>query len=202
MSYTPRPGSKTEAAVNFIRSQGGSALARDIAEAIDADRKNLPALFTAAIAGGLLEAWDLPNGAGYCVCGSPAPGAAAAKAKTTLEPTPAIPPAETRGEALARELQVAKAIPARRSRSMAQKPKVIAAADLPKAKKLGRTNSVPPPVTQAMRCGMFNDGTLRIEAGDAEATVRFFEENSDDAVITFTPAAAAVLIDYIRRMPS
>jgi hypothetical protein len=53
-----------------------------------------------------------------------------------------------------------------------------------------------------MRCGMFNDGSLRIEAGDSDVKVRFFEEDSNNGVFTFTPAAAAVLIDYVKGLPS
>ncbi len=69
-TYVPRPGSRTEAAINYLRAQGGAATAIDVAEAIDTERNNLPATLKAAMDNGLLEPWDLPNGKGYCLCGS------------------------------------------------------------------------------------------------------------------------------------
>lgn len=72
--YTPRPGSKTEAAVAYLRAQGGAATAIDLSDAIDSPRKNLPAQFKAAIDNRLLEACDLPAGMGYRLVGTDAPG--------------------------------------------------------------------------------------------------------------------------------
>jgi hypothetical protein len=63
--YTPRPGSKTEIAVNYLRTHGGCATAIDLCEAMDCPRKNLPAMLKAAIDHGLLEPHPLPAGAGY-----------------------------------------------------------------------------------------------------------------------------------------
>ena len=59
LEYIPRPGSKTAAALS---------------DAIDSPRKNMPAQFKAAIDRGLLEACDLPDGMGYRLVGTDAPG--------------------------------------------------------------------------------------------------------------------------------
>jgi len=83
--YTPRPGSKTEAAVAYLRANGGSATAAAICEACDTERKNLTAQFKAAIDNGLLEACDLPEGTGYRLVGTDAPGTA------RTAPKPAAP---------------------------------------------------------------------------------------------------------------
>lgn len=73
-TYIPRPGSKTEAAVDYLRAHGGAATAIDICDAIDTTRKNLPSQFKAAVERGLLEACDLPDGMGYRLVGTDAPG--------------------------------------------------------------------------------------------------------------------------------
>ena len=73
-SYTPRAGSKTEAAIAYLRAHGGAASALNLSEEIDSPRKNLPAQFKAAIDNGLLEACDLPLGMGYRLVGTEAPG--------------------------------------------------------------------------------------------------------------------------------
>lgn len=67
-NYTPRPGSKTAAAVDYLRTHGGAAKFIDIAEATDTERKNLPATLKSAIDNGLIEACDLPDGKGYRLC--------------------------------------------------------------------------------------------------------------------------------------
>lgn len=67
-NYTPRPGSKTAAAVDYLRANGGAAKFIDIAEAADTERKNLPATLKSAIDNGLIEACDLPDGKGYRLC--------------------------------------------------------------------------------------------------------------------------------------
>lgn len=75
--YTPRPGSKTAAAVDYLLAHGAAATAIDIAEACDSERKNLPACFKAAIDNGLLEVCDLPEGKGYRLRGLIGDGEAA-----------------------------------------------------------------------------------------------------------------------------
>jgi hypothetical protein len=202
--YTPRPGSKTEAAVEYLRAHGGRATAIDIAEAIDTERKNLHATFAAAIGAGLIEAWELTDGAGYALC------------EETAKPR-APAPAHDRAQNLADLVGTVAAVPARRGRSvvdgdpakakrtpraMAKRPRLP---DAPESKAAPRrVKASPPPATPSvdMRCGMFNDGSLRIEAGDSDVKVRFFEEDSNNGVFTFTPAAAAVLIDYVKGLPS
>jgi len=74
ITYIPRPGSKTETAVAYLRAHGGAATAIALSDAIDSPRKNLPAQFKAAIDNGLLEACDLPDGMGYRLVGTDAPG--------------------------------------------------------------------------------------------------------------------------------
>lgn len=188
LSYAPRPGSKTEAAVAFITGNGGEALCTEIRDAVDIDLKNQHASFSAAVDAGLLERCDLAGGAGYKIVG--------AKSSTA----PAAKPAETRAESLARELQVTKAVPARRSRSMAQKPKVIAAAELKKPKPLQkqkRKNGSPPPMAapdEPFRCGFFSDGTLRLEGCN--------QLDGTAAQVTLSTAAARVLANYLREHKS
>ncbi len=87
--YTPRPGSKTEAAVAYLRAHGGAATAIALSDAIDSPRKNLPAQFKAAIDNGLLEACDLPDGMGYRLVGTDAPGTARVPPKPTAPSTAA-----------------------------------------------------------------------------------------------------------------
>lgn len=67
-NYTPRPGSKTAAAVDYLRAHGGAAKFIDIAEAADTERKNLQATLKSAIDNGLIEACELPDGKGYRLC--------------------------------------------------------------------------------------------------------------------------------------
>jgi hypothetical protein len=74
LEYIPRPGSKTETAVAYLRAHGGAATAIDLCEAMDTSRKNLPSQFKAAIDNGLLEACALPDGMGYRLVGIDAPG--------------------------------------------------------------------------------------------------------------------------------
>lgn len=92
-TYTPRPGSKTEAAVAYLRAHGGAATAIALSDAIDSPRKNIPAQFRAAIDRGLLEACDLPEGMGYRLVGPDAPGTPRA-APETAEPRMAWPAPE------------------------------------------------------------------------------------------------------------
>lgn len=54
MTYTPRPGSKTEAAINHIREQGGWASYASILTAGKIDLRNLPALFRAPVENGMI----------------------------------------------------------------------------------------------------------------------------------------------------
>jgi hypothetical protein len=118
MTYTPRPGSKTEAAIDLIREKGGFALCTDIRDACDIDLKNIPGTFRAALDSGLLEYVETAEGMGYRLMAG------------TVAPT------ETRAETMARELQVSQVIPARKppptARSMAKKPKLKTAKELGK----------------------------------------------------------------------
>jgi hypothetical protein len=182
LTYTPRPGSKTEAAVEYLRTHGGRATAIDIAEAVDTERKNLHAIFAAAIGAGLIEGCTLPDGPGYALCG--------AGREWSAVPVPAASAAASAGSGSTAAAKPTPDTPKRRGRPQG----------VPKAEKPRRS---PPPATPSveMRCGLFNDGSLRIEAGDTDALVRFFEDGNE-TTITFTPAAAAALIDYVRRLPS
>ncbi len=76
INYIPRQGSKTEAAIDYLRANGGAVTAIQLSDAIDIERKNMPALFKAAIDKGVLEACDLPDGMGYRLVGTDAPGIA------------------------------------------------------------------------------------------------------------------------------
>lgn len=85
IEYIPRPGSKTAAAVDYLRAHGGAATTIALCDAIDTTRKNLPSQFKAAVERGLLEACDLPSGMGYRLVGTGAPG-------TPRAPKTAAPP--------------------------------------------------------------------------------------------------------------
>lgn len=100
IAYTPRPGSKTALAVEYLTAHGGAATAIDLAEALDTERKNLPATFAAAIQHGLIAVCDLPNGKGYRLRGDskgatpapvPPPAAPLAAAPTPTPSRPAAP---------------------------------------------------------------------------------------------------------------
>lgn len=73
MTYIPRAGSKTEAAVNYLRSHGGSALRTELRDECDIDINNQSATFQAAINNGLLEHVELPGGMGYRLTDGAAP---------------------------------------------------------------------------------------------------------------------------------
>lgn len=89
ITYAPKPGSKTAATVAYLRANGGAATSSAICDAIDTDRKNLPAQFAAAIAHGLLEPCHLPDGMGYRLAGTDAPGTPRTPPKISA---PTIPP--------------------------------------------------------------------------------------------------------------
>lgn len=99
-TYTPRPGSRTAAAVNYLRAHNGEATAIDIAEACDTERKNLPAQFKAALDNGLLEACYLPEGKGYRLRRlAPVEFVAEGSATVTAEPGGRVPEADGDTEA-------------------------------------------------------------------------------------------------------
>ena len=87
INYIPRPGSKTEAAVNYLRAHGGAATAVALSDAIDTARKNLAAQLKAATERGLLEPCDLPDGMGYRLVGTESPGTPRT-ARVCLAPAP------------------------------------------------------------------------------------------------------------------
>lgn len=183
-NYVPRPGSKTEAAVDYLRANGGRALAVDIAEAVDTERKNLHALFTAAIAAGLMESCDLPGGPGYGLC-SAAPAAAAA---APIKPAPAAAPqapTKRRGRP-----PVAKP---------AKPPRALIAKEIQRRKAVKRPRTAPAPApapaSSSFRCGFFSDGTLRLEGCDADMTA----VGGGYGGINLSPGAAAVLTDFLAR---
>lgn len=204
INYTPRPGSKTEAAVNYLHANGGRALAVDIAEAIDTERKNLHASFSAAIAAGLMEACELPGGAGYGLCdaapAAAAPAAAAPAAAAADKPTPAAAPAapaKRSGRSPAAKL----AKPAKAARrTQAEKE---AASKTARMKRIERSRkahelalAVPKPapasasVAGTFRCGFFSDGTLRLEGLN--------RIDGGAAEVTLSAEAAHVLTDYLK----
>lgn len=59
MNYEPKPGSKVEAALDYIRKQGGCARSKDIAQAIGVESKNVMAILGAAVDSGVLVACDV-----------------------------------------------------------------------------------------------------------------------------------------------
>lgn len=182
LNYTPRPGSKTEAAVEYLRAHGGRATAIDIAEAIDTERKNLYATFAAAIGAGLIEACELADGAGYALCGATREWAAV--------PVPAASAAvpARRGRSVV-DGDPAKA--KRTPRAMAKRPRLPDAPEPRVAPR--RVKASPPPVAtpdEPFRCGFFSDGTLRLEGCNLL--------DGQVAQVTLSTAAAKVLATYLQ----
>lgn len=221
--YTPRPGSKTEAAVNYLSAHGGAACAIDLAEAIDTERKNLPAQFKAAIDHGLIEPCDLPEGFGYRLRGADARG------------TPSEPPAKKVPSSIAATSANAgqgtgDAIPKRgRGRP------ALGHASAPKAPKKVQSLPAPPPASEeagrypipeflraaarrkasqpaaaeggepigpvtalaAFRVGEFSDGTLRLEGRHGELQVCMDADGDQYDAVTLSPAAARTLIEFL-----
>jgi hypothetical protein len=211
MSYTPRPGSKTEAAVNFLRANGGQATAAQLAEGIDTEQKQFCGLFGAAITNGFLVEIEIGGKRGYRLGNATQ---------------------ETKAEALARELQVTSAVPARRSAAPWFNPPAIipgegateapapAQAEKPEPKKktvrqMARSLKIesfadakpetfsPPPVAivaqipaRPFKVGKFSDGTLRLEGVEADIFMEPFEDTEVTA-ITLSRDAAEKLVAYL-----
>lgn len=57
--YEPRKGSAAEAALEFIRKQGGSARSKEIAQEIGVEAKSISAILSAAVDNGVLVACDV-----------------------------------------------------------------------------------------------------------------------------------------------
>lgn len=185
MSYTPRAGSKTEAAVTFLKSRGGTALCTEIRDEVDIDLKNQIAAFQAAVDNGLMERIETESGMAYRLCDG-----------RQMQ--------ETRAETMARELQVSKVIPARKPppsaktarRAMAKKPKLKTSAELDK--KPVRGPKITPRPSATFTCGRFMDGSLRIEGIDADMKLDAFEDGSKIA-ITISPSAGRLLAAFLSR---
>lgn len=139
MSYVPQPGSKAEAAINYI-ARKGSGRSADIAAAIGIEAKNIPGTLASAVANGALVACDIeiPGKQAqkeYRIGGGMAPTALSRRdftinpakrpprpegsgpgAHTDATPTQPRPTArESRNVDLAKSLQVTTAVAATRS---------------------------------------------------------------------------------------
>lgn len=142
MSYIPRPGSKTEAAIEFIKKNGGRARSKEIAVAVNSDTKNILTMLQAAVDGGTLmcckvEVPGEPAQNEYRIAaGMPAPefknfrvkpgGGLASPAPSAAVPTTPGPTQQrSASEQLAAELIVSQAVPPRRARAMAKRPKLV-----------------------------------------------------------------------------
>jgi hypothetical protein len=184
MSYTPRAGSKTEAAVAFLKNRGGTALCTEIRDEVDIDLKNQIAAFQAAVDNGLMERVETEKGMAYRLCDGEQQQ-------------------ETRAETMARELRVSKVIPARKppptaktsTRAMAKMPKLKTSAEL--EKKPGRRQKTAPRALNAtFTCGRFMDGSIRIEGIQADMKLDAFDDGNKIA-ITISPAAGRQLVEFL-----
>lgn len=177
--YTPRPGSRTAAAVEYLLSHGAAATAIDLAEACDTERKNLPATLKAAIDNGLIEACDLPEGKGYRMRGLVGDGAPVVTTEgvTTLEevttpPTSLLMPdflraggAGRKRVATVKKTETVATPPATEIRPyLGAMPKAPAAK--PRKPKAPAADHVAGPrdmVAPAFRIGHYSDGSVRLE---------------------------------------
>lgn len=190
MSYEPRPGSKTAAAIDYLRQNGGIAPRAEMCNAADIDTKNMLPILQTAIDHGVIEYCKLEDG-------TPA-----------VRICDAAPADANRNQALASLVGTTKAVPARRGRSVidgqpakgkrtvrqiAKRPRLPDA----EAHNSRRRAQVPPPVAtpdEPFRCGFFSDGTLRLEGCNLL--------DGTAAQVTLSTAAAKVLASYLREHKS
>ena len=221
-TYTPRPGSKTEAAIEYLRANGGAATAIDLAEAIDTECKNMQAIFLAAIGGGLIEACDLTAGVGYRLCGTDAAGTARpaparkpkAPAAAKVQPAAAVSAADLRRiakvEPYLGAMPVTPAKPAK-----AKKPAKAAPTPQPPPSLPLEEGGVSPSPLQGegrggdgaatsqsqtshatFRVGEYSDGSIRIEGIDP-ALVLTHNAGEGPHAVTLSPAAARILVEFL-----
>ena len=200
--YSPRPGSKTEAAVTYLRAQGGAATAIDIADEIDTERKNLQACFSAAIGAGLLEPCDLPAGVGYRLCGTDAPGTPRPAPRPKVQPE-APPKAQSLAAVSDKDLRradlrrIVKVEPYTCATSKAKPAKPAKPAKTVKPDHPAPDPAAGDPAAAAtFRVGEYSDGTLRLEGLDPALIVTNGCGERMDAVI-LSPAAARILVEFM-----
>jgi hypothetical protein len=210
--YTPRPGSKTEAAVNYLSAHAGAAGAIDLAEAIDTERKNLPAQFKAAIDHGLIEPCDLPEGFGYRLRGADARGTPretpAKKVPSSIAATSANAGQGT-GDAIPKR---GRGRPPLGHASAPKAPKKVQSLPAPppasedagrypipeflRAAAEGASQSAPVTAVASFRCGEYSDGSIRIEGLEPSMTLTHNAGEGPHACM-LSPAAARTLIEFL-----
>ena len=210
--YTPRPGSKTEAAVEYLRAKGGAAIAIALAEAIDTDRKNLQALFKPAVDHGLIEPCDLPEGFGYRLAGTDAPGTQREAPQRKRKPAAALPALPTlgslgqapkRGRGRPRKsdapAQATKGKASRKAKVQpvpAPFPAKEAAGAYPVPEFLRAKPSDPVATAPAFRIGQYSDGSIRLE-GLEPAMALTHNAGEGPCACMLSPAAARTLVEFL-----
>jgi len=195
--YTPRPGSAAEAALAFIRKNGGSARSKEIGPEIGVEAKNVHAILLAAVENGVLVTCDItapgePTQKEYRLSGG-------GKPMTWREPKPA------RAAAPATEKPAQEAAkPARKPRKAPKPAKPHPRSSRPKvtgrllrAAEEGRQKTAKAlPVVEVpwkaeqhgggFRCGVFSDGSLVLRLRDG-------------SLAELPPDDTRALLDYLDR---
>lgn len=202
--YTPRPGSKTEAAVDYLRAHGGAAIAIALAEAIDTERKNLPAQFKPAIDHGLIEPCDLPDGFGYRLAGTDAPGTQREAPERKRKPAAALPtlptlqalgeaPKRGRGRPKSTDKPIKTKAPTVTKPKAPKKVQPLPALSLPPVQGEGRGGDGD---ARAFRVGEYSDGPIRLEGMEPAMAITHNAGEGCNAC-TLSPTAARTLVEFL-----
>lgn len=202
--YTPRPGSRTAAAVEYLLSHGAAATAIDLAEACDTERKNLLATLKAAIDNGLIEACYLPEGKGYRMRGLVGDGAPVVTTLqdpvTTLQdPVTTLPkPKKAKRAATVKKMETVATPPPTEIR-----PYVGA---MPKNRPATPRKEKAPPLPNpsptrgegpaGFRIGHYSDGSVRLE-GLAPAMIITDGASELPNSVMLTPEAAKLMARFL-----